>query len=1120
MKSQNLFLVTRYTCKLLLRSRALGVFALLSFLCIICFQVYNQSSFLPNVSPIGFSADLRALAFPGLIPYMNIYLFSFFQSIALLFFPTMFLAKSLRNDSMDVIYYRPESNAEYIWGTILGFIIIFGGMALLSLTCGAFIHLFGNNAPFILEYYFFYYFTLYIPGLLFWLGATFCFTILERGRVLTVVLLFILFVVLVFYLGNYGDGVFDFLGFTLPNFFSQVVGHSNLERYLLQRGIWCLLGIGLLQLTVLLFYRLPNGVARTRGKIIMLLFLSGGILSGGIYVKKYRNNQLKRLAYTDTYVKFAGDSKTVVTHHEIIFRQEGNKMEATSTLIIKNEGEQALPEIIFYLNPALEIQSVEYNHEAVESDREYQVVRINKQMQVGDSAQVVMTYRGGIDENICYLDIPDSEIKEMNTYITCPLGKSYAFLEDDFTLLLPEVLWYPVTNPPVNLFAGCNVSKNFTCFSLEIPVISDKVVISQGEKIQKESHIFFQNKQPLTGISLCIGNYEVCTAKVDSVLYELYFLKGKFAIRSDSIRKPYDASLSTFISDVRDDCETAVGKKYPYSHFKMIEVPLMLTSYYRAYKMGSEYVQPELVFFPERGGNSMENMLKPSLEFKRLALFSFLSRECSDNNSFSWKQQLQEQQDQVKAAFSRVEIKPNLYYVMPMFNWQTNAINSLDYPGFETIFYLLVKNFKENPSGFVTIEDNTKVEFEASDYLRKHSLQEAVTDKKLQPKILNQIFVLKMFELINLLGAEGIDVEELGHFILDFARNINFRQIDLTMLNEALSNEFKVDLFDILPVWYKEKRIASYILEDFNVRPVGEEYVPNMSSVQVYFSVFNDSDADGIVSLQSADLPFLSGGLYALSNNNDYKTVNLSFKIPAKTGKRVSLLLPHSPEYYALNLNLCTNIPSRPYTKVSKNYVSNALSFTEIYGKEKLQVDTNEIVVDNEDRGFRIVDSGGHGRLSGAGNRELTTWDKYRNLGRWLLLDDSWHFFVENNAYGNSVKSAVIKKSGRGTSYAEWQVDIKKEGRYEVLVYLPKFEYSRILTKNLNQDAPITLPFLYTVISGDGENEITIHAKEANGWVSLGLYYFEPGEYSVRLSDKCDAEYAVVADAVKWVYKE
>ena len=51
-------------------------------------------------------------------------------------------------DSMDTVYYRPESNADYVVGMMLGFAKTFMTMAGISLVIGMLLHIFASESPF------------------------------------------------------------------------------------------------------------------------------------------------------------------------------------------------------------------------------------------------------------------------------------------------------------------------------------------------------------------------------------------------------------------------------------------------------------------------------------------------------------------------------------------------------------------------------------------------------------------------------------------------------------------------------------------------------------------------------------------------------------------------------------------------------------------------------------------------------------------------------------------------------------------------------------------------------------------------------------------------------------
>ena len=1117
MNQYYLNLFVRFTCKILLRSKALWVCALLTFCCVNLFQIYFQSNFIPDASPIGFTAELRNYAFPELMPYMSVYLFSVLQTIILLFFSVAFLHNGLKKGSMDVIFYRPESNVEYIWGTILGFILIFGGMGLMCLLGGGLVHLLWSESPFVIEYYFFYYFTLFLPGLLSWLGISFSVTFLTKERGISVMFLLILYFFITFYTTRFQGGIFDILGIGLPNVFSQATGHSCLKLYLLQRGCWLLLGIGLLQGSVMLFGRIPNNPLKTRMRMITCFLGGSGCLLGVIFFQAYRDANFKCQVYSETYAKFEPLSRATVLTHDITFQRNKNRMKATSAIMLQNQRKETLHEVIFYLNPALEIESMKWNDEEINVEREYQVIRVKKQIQPDDTIRVEMNYEGEIDENVCYLDVPNVRLQDMDKHIACPVGKRYAFLGSDYTLLLPEVLWYPVTEPPLNTVFRNRVSKNFTSYSLKVLGESDKVVISQGERVPGDGYTFFRNSYPLTGISICIGDYEVRSIRVDSVLYELYLLKGKFVPESASIRKPHGTLMPEFLPEMKALCEEKVGRKYPYNYFRMIESPVMFTSYYRVHKKGSEFVQPEIVFFKERGkSNYVEKNAFYFSESLRLYLESWLNYDYRDKDIFTWNRLLEHQSDELKSAFKNVNTEPNLYNIFPMFYWQVNDMHSGDYPELEMAFFLLAKYFEDTCGSQMIVNQNKMMDMVALDYLRSQSLADAVVDKTLHPEILNQIFNVKVNELLDRVVANGVTEEQLSVFISSLMQKYRFERIEYEDINQSFSDKFGVNLSAILSAWHKNAGIPVYIVEDFDVRRIGEDRVDQAPLALVRFRIFNDSDVDGVVNIQSSRVPFLPGAV--TSSIYETKLVNLRFAIPAKTGKHVSLLLPDSPDYYALKLNVCGNIPDRIYTKLySRAGDFDTLQYIREFDRACIQADTNEIIVDNEDPGFQVINSGANYRFLEKEEQGIT--DKYRNMTHWLVPDDRWRYFIDDNAYGKSVRSAVIRESGKGVTCAEWSVDLKREGRYEVFAYLPEYTYSQVLTKNRNPDV-ISLPFTYIVSSANGEEEVTIQAKQKHEWVSLGVYNYTPGHYSIKLSDKGETDYSIVADAIKWVYME
>lgn len=141
---------------------------------------------------------------------------------------------------------------------------------------------------------------------------------------------------------------------------------------------------------------------------------------------------------------------------------------------------------------------------------------------------------------------------------------------------------------------------------------------------------------------------------------------------------------------------------------------------------------------------------------------------------------------------------------------------------------------------------------------------------------------------------------------------------------------------------------------------------------------------------------------------------------------------------------------------------------------------------------------------------------------------ERWTLVADYNCYGDIERSAYYKIAGNGNTKVEWKVKIDKPGQYEVFAYIPEVEATPSRTSFV-QGARL----YYQVGSNEGMIDVEVSPDlEELGWVSLGKYDFDAGEYSVFLSDKggdslifeknedygeSEVVQLIFADAVKWV---
>jgi len=109
--------VALYEFKTLKRSWFFRIFSFLAIAIIISVDflllVYNRYPFW----------SFRCI--PSSIPYLNMMLLNIFQAVIVIFLATDFLAHDKKTNSIDAIYTRSMTNAEYVIGKSIGVFLLF-----------------------------------------------------------------------------------------------------------------------------------------------------------------------------------------------------------------------------------------------------------------------------------------------------------------------------------------------------------------------------------------------------------------------------------------------------------------------------------------------------------------------------------------------------------------------------------------------------------------------------------------------------------------------------------------------------------------------------------------------------------------------------------------------------------------------------------------------------------------------------------------------------------------------------------------------------------------------------------------------------------------------------------
>ena len=164
-----------------------------------------------------------------------------------------------------------------------------------------------------------------------------------------------------------------------------------------------------------------------------------------------------------------------------------------------------------FLNPGLEISKIESDGQRVAFRKNRQVVVVERALACGEIVELKIEYEGSIDEDIYQVKILDEDYFAPVVYSSYHenYGKRAAFVSRGYTLVLPG--------------GAAGKELNFTSYVLRVENPGENMtVVSQGEQQMNGGNVVFENVQKLTGLSLCIGEFQKRTVTVDSLTVEFY----------------------------------------------------------------------------------------------------------------------------------------------------------------------------------------------------------------------------------------------------------------------------------------------------------------------------------------------------------------------------------------------------------------------------------------------------------------------------------------------------------------------------------------------------------------------------------------------------------------------
>ncbi|MCD4770499.1 MAG: hypothetical protein K8R35_10080 [Bacteroidales bacterium] len=1139
----NIRTVARYEAKTLRRS---WLFRLFSIGALFILSMMNIGLF----SPIG-DEQWEFLSIPSSLPQMNLYLLNIAQALIIVFLASDFLKKDKKLDTNEVLYTRPMSNLEYIIGKSWGILKLFLGLNLIILLLTLIINIIAKNTFIDIGAYFTHLLIITIPTLIFSLGCAYIMMSVIRNQAITFLLLLGYAALDMFYLYHRGGSIFDYMLFGMPVLKSQITGYDNIMLIVSHRLLYTSLGLFFIFLTTLIFKRLPQSrIHRIVTVALLLLLLGTSAYTGYFFYNEYNTNTKMRSSTLETNRIYEDKPFLTVTDATIELTHSDKEISARADLTCVNNSGEEIGDYYFSLNPSLTVSNiiVDGNDAGFSVDNHIVIITSGNLTAPGEKISIIFNYSGGINEAYSY-PWYDGNIKD-NPYRIGPMQikKRQSFLRSDYALLTSEVHWYPVAGLNYYPTNPARIKIDFTNYTLKVKTDRSLMALSQGYASQEGDFTLFRNTTPLTGLTLIIGNYMSDTLIVDSVEYRAYYYKGHDFFKSDL--NEIGDTLSHLVSNVMTELVTNFSSEYPFKNLDLVEVPIHFHSIERKNTQTRAEVQPSLILLPERlatlnGGDfyrtikrnkkrmERNNQVVTDRELQVRAFSSFVRNNFISSNSFSFRDG-----NQTKV--------PGRYLMGPSFYFFKNNFYSHSYPVINTAFESHLQKVAStgNMGRFFLggLSENDK----ANTILRETSLKDLLaTDPS--NDTLRIVLTVKGDYIFNLLRAEA-GIDEFNEWFVDYLEMNKFKNISIDDLSNDLEEKFGFNMLPVLDNWFRGTGQPGFYFTEIEAREI---IVDNHTRYLVSFIASNPEPTQGLFNVMfrtggrggsmggggmgggSVNISMSGGGRGSISitgaggRGMQPNQIDRIVKMDSNQARKISVILDAQPRMMSINTLTSLNNPGEiaiPFIDIIKDNRATANENDLILTSIPRFTEDNEIIVDNEDPGFRVYEQQSSGRLKEWLGITGDDRDNYREMfSRWA--PEYWQKTIQSSYYGKYIKSAVYTRAGTGDRHISWSAKIDEPGYYDIYTYITVRGRGRSggqgqgggQSMNSFRESNTMQDLHFLVSHDDGNEEVTVDAANAeHGWNHLGSYYLSPDSAAVTLSNLSDGR-TVRGDAIKWV---
>ncbi len=1104
---KNILTISRFEAKVLWRNWFFRILAVagIGFLTIFNIAVFSE-------------ADVPRWAFLSnswMMPYATLVLISIPQVAAVIFLATGLIKKDKKIDTNEVFFVRPITNIDYVLGKALALFKLF---FLLNLIFAAISLLFNITSPYTTFEplaYIIYPLLTSIPTIVLTAGISFLLVTLLKNQPITIVLLLGLAGVQLIYYFDQFSNILDFSAFRLPMSTSDISGFADLEFAILQRSFYFILGIAFLFMTAFFMDRLSSH----RSTHLFTGALGVAILAVSAFVMlrlwDMRQDPLElRADMIALNGKWAQEPNISIISNTIDIELLAGELKVSSAMLVRNNTQEDLIQIYFTLNPGLEVDEVLVSNQPAAVTKDLHVIAL-KELNIapGEEVKVSVRYHGFIRQAAAHLEVDQERYESAKEYFTFSLQKKYAFQQPDYLLLTNDVLWYPDTQIGYSTESTTAERLTFTNFQLKVTTPPGQMAISQGEALVNDNIYQFKPEYPLPQISLVVGDYVKKEITVDSISYAIYHYRT-----NDFFAKPFNEladTLSYLITDLSDEYEDAQKLSYPFARMQFVETPLLFTAYNKIYESHQAYLQPETVFWPEKGGDIRQ------FDF-RMQLRDMNNQARNQNQVLTDKQkQANIFNDLVKKVFTKQigaaysfdglrEDEPE-YSIYPNYYTYNSGIVSTEWALLNRSIATYLNNEKTPKADYSRNRNGISFTEESNNLMREATLDNILSEAEFN-KIQKSV-ALKSQYLFSYIG-QLVGESNFKDFLYKWVNTHQHQLTTYEAFRKALINEFQLDINPIIKKVYYETKQPAFEIVDLQKYEVLDG---DRKRYQVLAVIKNSGENDGVIEIrlgtgtENDDEDFYGNKVNADTENEEPARISV---IKKGQSKLLGFVLDEKPENIKFNTVISRNIPSEitmPIGLLSKREGGELFDGERIITDEK-PTNPFEIIVDNEDARFTTYSPIKPTYLKAYLDSRNTSDQKY--YGSWDRPYSKWLATTGSEFYGSVIRSAHFTRSGSGEKIATWTPEVKEEGFYDIYTYMKGKNQNEFRGNDSNSKQFF---YHYVIEHADGQDNITYNISNAEpGWNFLGSYYINQNGGSVSLTDECELR-TVYADAIKWV---